>query len=167
MDIDLMLHHNETDSQVASQVMKRVRLNKESRQVVVEDWPNQGNVPMMNTMDFPAINMKYQGIKNRFAYGWVGIDYWRMTLIKKDLEDSTNYKLWFTESHYPGELFFIPNPTGTAEDDGVLVTIVFDGEREQSYVLVLDGQTFTEINRSYLPYNVPFSFHGNWFPELH
>ena len=68
--------------------------------------------------------------------------------------------------HYPGELFFIPNPTGIEEDDGVLVTIVFDGEREQSYVLVLDGQTFTEINRSYLPYNVPFSFHGNWFPEL-
>ena len=156
MDIDLMLHHNETDSEVASQVMKRIRLNKESREVIVEDWPNEGNIPMMNTMDFPAINMKYQGYKNRYAYGWVGIDYWRQTLVKKT---------WRTP--LSRETFLHPIPTGTAEDDGVLITIVFDGEREKSYVLVLDGQTFTEINHSYLPYNVLFSFHGNWFPELH
>ena len=167
MDIETMLNHPETDAETSEQVMKRVRLMKETREVVVEDWPNESDLPMMSTMDFPIINEMYSGYKNRYTYGWVGIDYWKQTLIKKDLEDSTNYKLWFTESHYPGELFFIPNPTGTAEDDGVLVTIVFDGEREQSYVLVLDGQTFTEINRSYLPYNVPFSFHGNWFPELH
>ena len=44
---------------------------------------------------------------------------------------------------------------------------VFDGEKEQSYVLLLDAKTFEEINIAYLPYNVPFSFHGNWFPELH
>merc|ERR1711936_608575 len=107
---------------------------------------------------------QYAGYRNRYTYGWVGIDYWRQTLVKKDLEDTTNYKMWSTESHYPGELFFIPNPAGIDEDDGVLITIVFDGEREQSYVLLLDGRTFTEIDRSYLPYNVPFSFHGNWFP---
>ena len=45
--------------------------------------------------------------------------------------------------------------------------VVFDGEQSRSYLLLLDGQTFTEVNRSYLPFKVPFSFHGNWFPELH
>ena len=104
---------------------------------------------------------------NRYAYGWMGVDYWRQTLLKKDLEDTDNYIKWFKESHYPGEMFFIPNPEGEAEDDGVLITIVFDGFREQSYVMLLDGQTFEEINIAYLPYNVPFSFHGNWFPELY
>ena len=67
----------------------------------------------------------------------------------------------------PGEVFFIPRPGAEAEDDGVLVTVVFDGEQSRSYLLLLDGQTFTEVNRSYLPFKVPFSFHGNWFPELH
>ena len=167
MDLETMMNHPETDAETSETVMKRVRLTKETREVVVEDWPNLSEVPMMNTMDFPVINENYSGYKNRYTYGWVSIDYWKEVLAKKDLEDSSNYKLWFTESHYPGELFFIPNPAGTEEDDGVLVTIVFDGKREQSYLLLLDGKTFTEINRSYLPYNVPFSFHGNWFPELH
>ena len=103
----------------------------------------------------------------RYAYGWIGVDYWRQTLIKKDLEDLNNYNTWFKESHYPGEMYFISNPDGVMEDDGVLITLVFDGVREQSYVMLLDGTTFEEINISYLPHNVPFSFHGNWFPELH
>ena len=167
MDLETMLKHPETESDHSEQVMKRVRLVKESKEVIVEDWPNLSKVSMMNTLDFPVINEKYAGYENRYAYGWVAIDYWRQTLVKKDLQDSTKYKMWSTESHYPGELFFIPDPAGIEEDDGVLITIVFDGEREQSYVLLLDGRTFTEIDRSYLPYNVPFSFHGNWFPELH
>ena len=103
----------------------------------------------------------------RYAYGWVGIDYWRMTLVKKDLERPENSKTWSEPNHYPGELQFIPDPEGEEEDDGLLVTVVFDGAREQSYVLLLDGKTFTEVNRAYLPHIIPFSFHGNWFPELH
>ena len=166
MDLETMMDHPETDADSSVMMMKRVRVVKSTKEVIVEDWPNQSQVAMMNTIDFPVINEKYSGYKNRFTYGWVSIDYWRQTLVKKDLEDTTNYRLWFTESHYPGEMFFIPNPAATEEDDGILITIVFDGEKEQSYVLLLDGKTFTEIDRSYLPYNIPFSFHGNWFPEL-
>ena len=70
---------------------------------------------------------------------------WRQTLIKKDLEHPENYKTWFKESHYPGEMFFIPNPEGVEEDDGTLITISFDGEREQSYVMLIDAKTF-EVN---------------------
>ena len=81
------------------------------------------------------------------------MDYWRQTLIKKDLEDLNNYSTWFKESHYPGEMYFIPNPESVEEDDGVLITLVFDGIREQSYVMLLDGKTFEEINISYLPHN--------------
>ena len=166
-DLELILNHPKTDAVTGPSVIKRVRLNLNTRQAVVEEWPNESDLPMMNTMDFPAINQKYLGQKNRYVFGWVSIDTWRMTLVKKDLEDSSQYKTWFTESHYPGEMFFIPNPEGVLEDDGILITISYDGEREESYVLLLDGVTFEEIDRSYLPHKVPFSFHGNWFPELH
>jgi len=165
LELETMLHHNETQDQVATQVMKRIRLVKSTREMIVEDWPNPTNNPMLNTMDFPMINMNYWGSKNRFAYGWVGIDYWRQSLVKKDLE-STESKIWSMENNYPGEMYFIPNPDAEDEDDGTVITVVFDGEREQSYLLLLDGKTFQEINRSYLPHNIPFSFHGNWFPEL-
>jgi len=167
LDLDTVLHHPETGSNLASQVMKRVRLIKSTKQVIVEDLPNEGGEPWMNTFDFPTINDKYSGYKNRYIYGWHAVDYWKNTLIKRDLENPAGDKTWFEPSHYPGEMFFIPNPEGTEEDDGVLITISFDGWRAQSYVMLLDAQTFEEMNRSYLPYKIPFSFHGNWFPELH
>ena len=52
------------------------------------------------------------------------------------------------------------------EDEGILLTVVFDGESNKSFLLLLDGLTFTEVDRAYLPTFVPFSFHGSWFPEL-
>lgn len=167
LDVENMLYHPDTDADKANFVMKRVRLNLLTKAVVVEDWPNERGIPMLNTADFPIINNDYTGYKNRFAYGWISIDYWKQTLLKKDLENSMNDKTWSRPSHYPGEVFFIPRPGAKDEDDGVVVTIVFDGEKKQSYLLLLDGQTFSELNWSYLPYNVPFSFHGNWFPELY
>ena len=59
----------------------------------------------------------------------------------------------------------IANPEAKTEDDGVLVTIVFDGEKEQSYLLILDALTFTIIDKAYLPHNIPWSAHGMHFPE--
>ena len=37
---------------------------------------------------------------------------------------------------FPHELVFIPNPEGTAEDDGVLVGHLLDGPANASYVQV-------------------------------
>ena len=45
------------------------------------------------------------------------------------------------------EMHFLPRPGGTAEDDGVLITIGFDGPREKSYLLFIDATTFTPINK--------------------
>ena len=42
-------------------------------------------------------------------------------------------------------MFFMADPEGAKEDDGVLETIVFDGEKEQSYLLLIDASSF-EIN---------------------
>ena len=46
---------------------------------------------------------------------------------------------------------------GLAEDDGVLITVGFDGAREQSYLLLLDARTFVPINTADLPHNIPWS----------
>ena len=79
--------------------------------------------------------------------------------------DATKDKVLYMENHYHTEMAFIANPEGIEEDDGVLITISFDGYKEQSYLLVLDAKNFEEIDRSYLPYNVPQSVHGKHFPE--
>ena len=56
-------------------------------------------------------------------------------------------------------------PDGTSEDDGALITIGYDGNRQQSYLLLLDARTFTPLNTAYLPHNIPWSAHGMHFPE--
>ena len=60
---------------------------------------------------------------------------------------------------------FIANPDAKSEDDGVLVTISYDGERQQSYFVVIDALSFAIIDKAWLPHNIPWSAHGMHFPE--
>ena len=86
-------------------------------------------------------------------------------MVKKNTCDPTGDKVIYIENHYTSEMSFVANPEAKAEDDGVLVTINFDGEKEQSYLLILDASTFTIIDKAYLPHNIPWSAHGMHFPE--
>ena len=69
--------------------------------------------------------------------------------MKKNVCDSTKDMVHYVENHYryfnqvrfstfgekillsSSEMHFLPRPGGSDEDDGVLVTIVFDGPKEQ------------------------------------
>jgi len=134
----------------------------------VSSWTRTDSKPIhrfVHHFDFPIINENYRGKKYCIVYGWSEFAYSHQTLTKKNMCDDSEDKIWHSPNHYSGELYFIPNPLNRSEDDGVLVTIVYDGPKEQSYLLLLDGATFTEINRAYLPVNIPMSFHGMYFPE--
>merc|ERR1712133_197596 len=49
---------------------------------------------------------------------------------------------------------------------GVLVSVSFDGELEKNYLLLLDAKDFKEIDRAYLPINIPYPLsHGMHFPD--
>ncbi|XP_023330185.1 carotenoid cleavage dioxygenase 8 homolog B, chloroplastic isoform X2 [Eurytemora carolleeae] len=122
-------------------LMKRARINIKTKEVKVHDWKNALEIPYINYLEFPNINTNYNGIRNRFVYGWIGIDNQRQGLVKKDLEDSRNDKVWSVPFHYPGEPFFVAN-TGKDEDDGIVLSIVYDGTFKKSYILLLDGKTF-------------------------
>lgn len=119
----------------------------------------------LNHFDFPTINENYRGKKYCIVYGWSAYGYSRMVLVKRNLCRPDLSRSWAIENHYSSEMFFVPNPEGKSEDDGILITIVFDGPKEQSYLLIFDAKTFQEINRAYLPHNIPWSAHGMYFPE--
>lgn len=68
---------------------------------------------------------------------------------------------WKNEvGHTPSEATFIANPEGELEDDGVLLTVVLDGAKGLSYLLVLDARTMTEAGRAEVEGIVGFGFHG-------
>ena len=80
--------------------------------------------------------------------------------IKKINNDTLLFQFWHKDNHYTSESKFIGRPGSKREDDGLLVTVVHDGEAEQSYILLLDASTLETVGEAYLPGIVPWTFHG-------
>jgi beta,beta-carotene 9',10'-dioxygenase len=74
-------------------------------------------------------------------------------------------KKWCEADCYPGEPVFVAALEASTEDEGVVLSAVFDSELGTSFLLVLDGQSFGEIARVRLPQYIPFGFHGQFFQE--
>ena len=72
---------------------------------------------------------------------------------------------WYEPNTYPSEVQFVPNPAGTAEDDGVLLNMVFDGNTQTSFFQILDARTMKRIAKTTLPVKSPFLIHSTWFPQ--
>lgn len=74
--------------------------------------------------------------------------------------------LWQSEGCFPGEPLFVPRPRnaggGKRDDDGLVLTMVLDTQKERSFIAVLDGHDLNERSRIDLPDIVPFSFHGQF-----
>lgn len=80
-------------------------------------------------------------------------------LVKIDLQQKSATP-WFEPHTYPGEPIFVPAPHDPAEDGGVILSVVLDGAKRKSFLLVLDARSFKELGRAYLPHHVPLEFHG-------
>jgi beta,beta-carotene 9',10'-dioxygenase len=84
------------------------------------------------------------------------------SIVKIDTEAGAVAR-WHAAGLYPGEPVFVSSPDAKAEDDGVLLSIVLDIDKELSFLLVLDAASLTEVARATAPHPIPFHFHGNYF----
>ena len=82
-------------------------------------------------------------------------------LLRFDLRGN-QVRRWFEDGCYPGEPVFVPRPNGADRLDGVIVSVVLDGQRGRSFLLVLDAQSFEEVGRAFAPHVIPFGFHGEF-----
>nr|AIF27229.1 carotenoid cleavage dioxygenase 8a [Crocus sativus] len=116
-------------------------------------------------MDMCSANPAYIGKKYRYAYacGAVRPCNFPNTLTKIDLVEK-KAKNWYEEGAVPSEPFFVARPGATAEDDGVVISVISDKNGE-GYALVLDGSNFEEIARAKFPYGLPYGLHGCWVPK--
>jgi carotenoid cleavage dioxygenase-like enzyme len=85
------------------------------------------------------------------------------SIVKIDTETGA-VATWHAAGLYPGEPVFVPSPSATAEDDGVLLSVVLDTGKDRSFLLVLDAASLNELARAAAPHAIPFHFHGNYFP---
>ena len=116
------------------------------------------------SIELPRINYEQNnGHEYRFAYGVsqqkAHPDDFLNQLVKVDVIQRSA-RTWFEEDSYPGEPVFVAAPDATGEDEGVILSVVLDGERGRSFLLVLDAASFTELARAEVPHTIPFGFHG-------
>lgn len=123
--------------------------------------------------EFPRINDDFTGRKTRYMYASQQATYMRPRLlldglIKYDLKTGTSQVHEFGRGRFGGDSAFAPRPGATAEDDGWLLTMVWDAVAKQSEFLVIDAQNFTSepVARVLMPQRVPYGFHATWISSL-
>lgn len=118
--------------------------------------------------EFPRFNSAFGGKEYRYGYTTAVGDSARMGPAYK--HDMTTGR---TETHDYGagcmtlEPVFVARRGAIAEDDGWVLSYVYNGERDASDVVILDAQAFSDVPVATisLPVRVPFGFHGNWVPD--
>jgi carotenoid cleavage dioxygenase-like enzyme len=123
--------------------------------------------------EFPRVDERVVARRHRYGYaafadallddsgGRVG------GLVKHDLVTGSSAVHPFGPGSGAAEGVFVPAAADAAEDDGYVMAIIYDAERDASELVILAAQDFTgePVARVQLPQRVPFGFHGNWIPD--
>ncbi|MDC3988811.1 carotenoid oxygenase family protein [Polyangium jinanense] len=120
-------------------------------------------------VDFPRIDDRRTGEPHRYTYvvemrDFVGGVPTGTVLRRYDAATGGSVAQELGPRQVPGECVFAPRSGDPSEDAGFLLSIVYDGERDGSDLVVLDAKNFgaAPVARVRLPQRVPFGFHGSW-----
>ncbi|HYB44670.1 MAG TPA: carotenoid oxygenase family protein [Candidatus Methylomirabilis sp.] len=122
-------------------------------------------------IEFPRCDERRTGLRHRYGYAVYtedGADTNSGTaLIKYESRSGAAAVHDFGSGRVPGEGVFVPSAAGAGEDEGWVLTYVFDAARGASELVILDAAGFAgpPIATIELPVRVPFGFHGSWIPD--
>ena len=118
-------------------------------------------------LDLVAINPAFYQKKHRYVYGVAQHSPGDMynVLVKVDTEGVQSVRRWGQDDYYPGEPQYVARPGAISEDDGVILSIVLSGADAQSFLLVLDAETFVELAKVWLPDRTTYLSHGLFIPS--
>lgn len=69
-------------------------------------------------------------------------------------------------NEYPSEPVFVPKDGATEEDEGYILSLVYEPDSHTSYLGVYDGQDINAgaLAKVWFDHHIPVTFHGNWVP---
>jgi carotenoid cleavage dioxygenase len=119
--------------------------------------------------EFPRVDERLVGRRHRYGYAVAAgldrdgdIDFGGNALLRHDMVSGETESHAFGPRRGAGEFVMVPSSPGAAEDDGVLMGFVYDGNRDASDLVMLDAATLDTVAEVHLPVRVPYGFHGNW-----
>ena len=118
--------------------------------------------------EFPRVAGSVLNQKHRFGYTTAvgnSLNQWAFgDTIKHDLDAGTSQVHQHGAGRGAGEPVFVGRSSGTAEDEGWILTTVYDATTDRSDIVILDAADISgaEVARIELPARIPHGFHGNW-----
>ncbi|KAM3497886.1 hypothetical protein MY10362_008774 [Beauveria mimosiformis] len=125
--------------------------------------PEVLSIPAPHVGELPTINPAYACRPYRYVYSVptrglstaIGECLAKTDLVTRDA------LIWSgPKGHTPSEGIFVARPGAVDEDDGVLLSVVLDGEGKRSYLLCLDARTMTETGRAEADFAIAIGLHG-------
>ena len=169
LNLDTLRNQTKRNALPSVSELVRITISLETGHIELTRSSATPGLEFVNKLDFPAINENYRYGRVCYVYGLAskidGKNMAKHALVKKDLCRAGHDKAWHRKHHYLFEPWFVPNPEGSSEDDGLLFSIIFDGVNEQSILGVFDPRSMEMINRVTLPEIVNFNPHGHFFPQ--
>ena len=147
-------------------VLERWTLDLRSGALVTETLDDR-------SQEFPRIDERRTGLPHRYGYGAAfgrGVEHG--PALRHDLVAGTTEVHEYGPGRVTLEPIFVPrSPDGGTdpadEDDGWVVSYVYDATTDRSDVVILDARDFTgePVATIHLPVRVPFGFHGSFIPD--
>jgi carotenoid cleavage dioxygenase-like enzyme len=117
--------------------------------------------------EFPRTDQRLVGRPYRYTYvdSLVGSQFGGM--YKHDVVAGTSEYVDFGPGRATTEVQFVPRTPDSAEDDGWLLSYVYDAATDRSEVAVLHAQDLAAgpVATIHLPQRVTWGFHSNWLPD--
>jgi len=167
------------DVVVHSTMFDRSAQGPDSKRITFERWTLDPKVSAVRRdviseefQEFPRYDERRTTRENRYAYtvgaqfgpsGHVGPE----PLIRHDLGTGAVVKHDYGPNQMPAEVVFVPRTADRAEDDGWLVSYVYDLRENRSDFVILNAADPAAEPEAiiHLPVRVPLGFHGNWIGD--
>ncbi|HIG44128.1 MAG: carotenoid oxygenase family protein [bacterium] len=120
-------------------------------------------------VDFPRVPDSVVGLPYRYGYtaefGAGGPT--ASSFVKYDMKTGTSVAHELEAGRAGGEPVFVPAAGATSEDDGYLISFVYDQAENVSELVIVDASSMANepVARVHLPTRVPAGFHGSWIAD--
>lgn len=120
-------------------------------------------------VEFPRVPDSMVGLKHRYGYMAEFADGLPTAAAfrKYDMNSGESVAHQLGAGRQGGEPVFVPSANGSAEDDGYLLSFVYDRAENKSELIIVDANQMGNdpVARVHLPTRVPAGFHGSWIGD--
>ena len=130
-------------------------------------------------LDFPVVNPRVSCKPYRYTWAATGASSAHVSpvqgIVRVDThvtdasKSGSRHQVWVPQPYeFCGEPMFAAKRGSTREDDGYIITSLFNGRTKRTSLVILDAADVTRgpLARIDIRANVPHGLHGTWVPDL-